>query len=274
MSTATASELEVDGTRGRVLVRCWAPPEPRYLALIAHGYAEHSGRYDHVARHLADRGAVVYAPDHLGHGRSDGERASIDDLGDVVADLALVHERARDAHPELPIVLIGHSLGGIVATRFVQTQPARVDVLVLSAPFVGGNPQLFALLGLDALPDVPVDPEILSRDPAVGEAFLSDELVYHGPLRRETLTAMAAAVDEIAAGPDFGDLPVLWIHGSGDALAPPDVARPVVERLAGETVAQKLYPGARHEPFNETNRDEVLSDVAAFVDRALATAVR
>jgi len=271
-SMINASDIELDGTRGRLVVRRWADEEPRHLVLLAHGYGEHSGRYEHVARALAEAGAAVYAPDHLGHGRSEGEQASIHDLSDVVHDLALVHARARESHSDLPLVLIGHSMGGIIATLFVQTQDVPVNALVLSGPVVGGNPQLIGLLELDPIPEVPIDPAMLSRDPAVGAAYAEDPLVYHGAFRRETLQAFAAAVEQIASGPDFGDLPVLWIHGEEDPLAPLDVTRPVVERLArGEQVQYVVYPGARHEVFNETNRDEVIEVVTTFIDSVLAS---
>src|SRR6202171_3266387 len=116
----TTQMTEVHGRRGRVIVHQWSVAEPRYVALIAHGYGEHAGRYAHVAERLVADGAVVYAPDHYGHGRSEGPRASIDDVEDLVADLHAVAEGARAEHPDLPLVLIGHSLGGLIAARFAQ----------------------------------------------------------------------------------------------------------------------------------------------------------
>jgi alpha-beta hydrolase superfamily lysophospholipase len=266
--TGTETDLEIDGTRGRVVVRRRDPEgAPRRVVLLAHGYGEHSGRYAHVLDHLAAGGAVVYAPDHLGHGRSEGERVLVDDVEDMVADLDQVRRTARDEHPDLPIVLLGHSMGGLLATRYAQRYPGVLAGLVITGPVIGGSPGLFGLLEYDPIPDVPIDPAILSRDPAVGEAYEQDPLVWHGPFKRATLEAFVASVDTIAAGPGFGELPVLWVHGEDDQLVPLDATRPVIEKLRGSDLTTRIDPGARHEVLNETHRDEVLADVSAFLDR-------
>jgi alpha-beta hydrolase superfamily lysophospholipase len=264
----TETDLELEGTKGRVVVRRRDPEgAPRRVVLVAHGYGEHSGRYAHVLDRLAADGAVVYAPDHLGHGRSEGERVLVTDVEDVVEDLDQVRRTARNEHPDLPTVLLGHSMGGLIAARYAQRYPDVLAGLVLTGPVVGGSPGIFGLLEYDEIPDVPIDPAILSRDPAVGEAYEADEMVWHGPFKRPTLEAFVAAVEAIAAGPGFGELPVLWIHGEDDQLVPLDSTRPVMEKLAGSDVTTRIEPGARHEVLNETNRDDFLDDVSAFVAR-------
>ena len=259
------------GKHGSIYIHEWPATDPRYVALIAHGYGEHAGRYAHVAERLVADGAAVYAPDHYGHGRSDGPRATIDDVEDLVADLHAVAERARADHPDLPVVLIGHSLGGVVATRFAQEHGAELTALVLSGPVIGGNPAIEALLGLDPLPEVPLDPELLSRDPRVGEDYANDELVYHGPFQRGTIEAIILAGRTVASGPAL-EVPTLWLHGELDGLAPLDATRPVAEHIAGLAFEQKVYDDARHEIFNETNKDEVINDVISFLNRQLAGA--
>jgi alpha-beta hydrolase superfamily lysophospholipase len=263
-------KFALGGSAGSLMVRVWPTPDPRFIVLIAHGIGEHSGRYEHVARRLAGAGAIVYAPDHRGHGASDGERGLVDDLEAVVSDVHLVAVRARADHPGLSMVLIGHSLGGIVATRFAQRYLAELAALVLSAPVIGGNPVFESLLQMDPLPDVPLDPAMLSRDPAVGEAYAWDPLVHHGPLSRTTLETIFASVETIGAGSNLGDLPTLWIHGESDPLAPYDVTAAAFEHLAGTALESKVYPGAMHEIFNETNQAEVLDDVDDFLGRVLS----
>lgn len=262
--TAT-TKTTLNGRRGRITIRRWDPPNPRRVVVIVHGIAEHSGRYEHVAQRFAADGAAVYAPDHFGHGHSEGERGLIDDFDDLVADLAAVIELAASEHPDLPIALVAHSLGGIVATRYVQSSPARLAALVLSGPVIGGNPAFKALLDLDPLPEVPIDPAALSRDSAVGEAYATDELIYHGPLQRRTLESIFEAVDKIAAGPELGELPLCWLHGELDPLAPLDATRPVVDWIHGPDFEAHIYPGAMHEIFNEINQAEVLDDASAFI---------
>jgi alpha-beta hydrolase superfamily lysophospholipase len=269
MTTAELTELK--GRRGRITVHHWDAPEPQFVGLIAHGYGEHAGRYAHVAERLVAEGAAVYAPDFEGHGLSEGDRARAESFDDMVDELAAVFQLGRDDHPGLPVVLIGHSLGGLIATRFVQRDQPELAALVLSGPVVGGNPPIEALLDMDPMPEVPIDPAILSRDPAVGKAYAADELVYHGPFHRETLAALFAAVRQVGAGTALGDLPTLWIHGEGDVLAPLDGTREVMMRLRGSNFEEHIYPGAQHEVLNEINKDEVLGDVIQFVRRAVKT---
>jgi alpha-beta hydrolase superfamily lysophospholipase len=122
------------------------------------------------------------------------------------------------------------------------------------------------------MPDVPVDPAALSRDPAVGEAYANDPLVYHGPLARQSLASIFAAVDAIRSGPGFASLPTLWIHGEEDTLAPLGCTREAIERLRGDQFEEQIFPGARHEVLNETNREEVLDEIARFLDGTVAPA--
>jgi alpha-beta hydrolase superfamily lysophospholipase len=266
---STATDTQIARAHGTIFVRRWDTTKPKRIVILAHGYGEHSGRYEHVARRLADDGAVVYAPDHHGHGRSAGERALIDDVEVLVDDLGAVADLARDQHPGLPMALLGHSLGGIIVTRFVQRADHRVAALVLSGPVIGGNPAFEGLLAMDPMPDVPIAPEILSRDPRVGQEYANDPLVYHGPLNRPTLEAIFAAVDAIAAGPGLDTLPTLWIHGEEDSLAPLGPTREAIERLRGDQLEEQIYPGARHEILNEINREEVLDEVASFLDAVI-----
>jgi alpha-beta hydrolase superfamily lysophospholipase len=266
------SETQLMGERGRVVVTEWRDGEPRYLVVLAHGYGEHIGRYDHVARHLVGAGATVYGADHLGHGNSEGERVLIEDVDELVSDLHSVVQQARAEYPSVPLALVAHSMGGIVATRYAQLHPGELDALVLSAPVIGGNPGFQALLEMDPIPEVPIDPETLSRDPKVGEAYAADPLVWHGAFKRETLEAMFRAIDQIAAGSALGALPTLWIHGEEDALAPLALTRDAITRIRGDRLEERIYTGARHEVFNEINNDEVLGDVTTFLERSLMRA--
>jgi alpha-beta hydrolase superfamily lysophospholipase len=252
---------------GRIALHRWSAENPTFTAVIVHGLGEHARRYDHVAQALVGIGADVYAHDHLGHGESEGARASIQNMEDLVDDTARVVEQAREAG--LPVVMIGHSLGGIVATRYAQRPDHGLAALVLSGPVIGGNPDLLGLVSLPEIPDIPIDPAVLSRDPEVGRAYAEDPLVYHGPLLRETLQAIADSVDAVAAGGDLGDLPTLWIHGENDFLAPLAHARTAIERIRGRALEERVYEGAQHEVFNEINRDEVIADVVAFLKRTL-----
>ncbi|MDQ4084559.1 MAG: lysophospholipase [Actinomycetota bacterium] len=266
---ADAQEWSYDGYHGRRAARTWPSPDARYVALLCHGYGEHIGRYEHVAEALVEHGAVVHGVDHVGHGRSDGERVLIEDCEPVVGDLHLLAEHATERDPGLPVVLIGHSMGGMLAARYAQRYGDTLAALVLSGPVLGRWDAASSLLAMEEIPDTPIDPDTLSRDPTVGKAYVDDPLVWHGRFRRTTLEALARCLGTISNSGPLGALPTLWVHGEDDQLVPIVGTRTGIEELRGSDFTERTYPEARHEVFNETNRDEVLHDVLRFVDRAL-----
>lgn len=258
-------ESNVPGHSGELAVRTWPNLQATWLAVLVHGYGEHTGRYGHVADALVAAGALVVGADHAGHGGSEGPRALITDFDGLVADVgAAISSAASD----LPTVLIGHSLGGLVAARYAQQHREQLAALVLSAPVLG-TWQGLDLLSEPEIPDVPIDPDVLSRDPEVGKRYAADPLVWHGPFHRATLESLERALEEVNYGPALEDLPTLWLHGDADELVPLADTRTGTDRLRGLLFEERVYPGARHEVFNETNRDEVLDDVVEFVRRVL-----
>ena len=261
---------ELDGSEGTLSVRIWDNPDAERVVLLAHGYGEHIGRYGHVADALVARGAAVYGPDHLGHGESAGEQVLVSDFERIVDDLHAVADVAREQHPDLPLVLIGHSMGGLIATRYAQRYADELAGLVLSGPAIGLSPVIADWLAAPELPDDPIDVAVLSRDLSVGEAYANDPLVWHGGWKRPTLEAFIGADAAIDAGGGFGGLPLFYVHGEADELVPVALARPIVQRLAGSDFTERIVPGARHEVFNETDQDETIGAVAEFVERVSA----
>jgi alpha-beta hydrolase superfamily lysophospholipase len=270
VDVAAARAWTFTGTRGEITTREWPNDAPRYLALVAHGYGEHIGRYEYVADTLVRHGAAVYGPDHVGHGKSAGERVLVMDFEQVVTDLHTVEERARADHPDVPVVLIGHSMGGMIAARYAQRYGSGLAALTLSGPVLGRWDALDLLLSLDEIPEIPIDPATLSRDPQVGKDYAADPLVWHGAFKRTTVEALSRCVDVINNGGRLGALPTLWVHGADDELVPLAGSRTGIEAIRGDDLTERIYPEARHEVFNETNRDEVLAAVTGFIDRALA----
>lgn len=259
-------DFTLSGHAGELRAASWDVAPSRYVVILVHGYGEHIDRYAHVAAAFNADGASAYAVDHLGHGRSEGERVVFEDVEKVVDDVHLLAQRARAEVPGVPMVLLGHSMGGLIAARYLQRYPDELACGVLSGPLLRAKELIDPLLAAPQIPDIALDPATLSRDPAVGEAYAADPLIWHGPFKRPMLEALKAGTAAVGAGGRFG-VPVLWVHGEGDQIVPIEGTRSVWESLKGDQAQEKSYVEARHEIFNETNRDEVIADVLAFVNR-------
>ena len=266
-------ESQFEGRHGRVFFRRWDPPgEPRLIVQVVHGYAEHGGRYRHVAAALNEQGAVVYADDHLGHGRSDGEPALILDFEHVVDDLHRLATIARSEHPGLPLVLVGHSMGGLLSGRFAQRWPSDVAGVAFCGAVLGDWQWARDVLALPELPEVPYDPAAISRDPAVGESYATDPLVYRGQYKRPLLEAEVAALDRFQQATDRLTMPVLLLHGTEDPFVPYERSLQAVREMPTSDLTFHIYEGARHEILNETNRDEVLGHLTSWVETIVGRA--
>jgi alpha-beta hydrolase superfamily lysophospholipase len=274
MSTVTIISAS-DGTP--LLVRTWgAPAAPRAEVVIVHGLGEHSGRYEHVGDHFAAAGLQARAFDLRGHGASGGKRGFVGRFGDYLDDLGTV---LATAGPQgLPIVLYGHSLGGLVALRYC-LDPGRVapSLLILSAPAVDATipwwkravaPVLGRLAPHLELPN-DITGDQLSGDPSVGKAYFDDPLVLV-----ETTTRLGAemlrAMREVRLLMENLRIPTLVLHGEADVLVPTAASEvlgsnPCVERI--------VLSGLRHEVHNEDAGARSLALIDQWLDRHLAPAV-
>ena len=190
-------EFQVPGHGGALHVRLWTPnSSPRALIFILHGYAEHGGRYSHVAEALVAQDLAVLAPDHVGHGLSEGERALITDFGLVVDDLgATASATSEKLNVAVPLLLVGHSMGGLLAARFVQRWPNRAAGAAFLGAVIGDWKWARKVLSLPQLPPEDSDPMGMSRDLDVCRAYAADPLVYRGLYKRPLLEAEVVALD-------------------------------------------------------------------------------
>jgi alpha-beta hydrolase superfamily lysophospholipase len=239
------------------------------VLLLVHGYAEHSGRYEEMALWFARRGFAVHAYDHRGHGRSEGVRCHVDRFDELLDDLERILDAVRGEHPELPVTLIGHSMGGLVALAFLAARKPRVARAVTSGPALAlgaVSPFRVALarVAQRVLPRLALgsglDPEGLSRDPEVVRRYLGDPLVVR------TMTASLGA-ELIGAAPRTAalagevEVPLLMLHGEDDPLCAAEGSRRFHAGLRTEGCALRIYPKLRHEIFNEPEREAVWQDV-------------
>jgi acylglycerol lipase len=259
-----------DGTR--LAEYLWEPKEQaRSTFVLTHGIAEHLGRYEHVARMLTARGHRVLGSDLRGFGRSDGPRAYLRAWSDYLADLELDVARARDLGA--PVILMGHSLGGLSVLSYALSGRPKPDLLVASAPALDAKVPMIKklaarILGL-VLPRMSIDNglrgEQLSRDPTVGERYFADPLVY-------TKTTLGLGRAFLLAGIDCRrrlaelDIPALVLHGAADTIVPPSISAPLSEV---ESAERHLIPIFRHEIFNEEGGEKATGMVADWVEGRL-----
>ncbi len=253
--------------------RRWhAGDDARAAVLILHGIAEHSGRYEHVGRRLAAAGFDTVAIDHRGYGRSGGRRGHVDSwdrFSDDVED-----QMAQIRTLGLPVILLGHSMGGLIATRYVVDERVQPDLLVLSGPALGAvipaHLRALAPLLSRVLPTLEIredgDPALLSTDPAVGEEFYADPLRVPYPTARLGAELMRA-MEEARAAIEKVTMPTYVVHGGDDGLVPPDASE-VFDTLPN--AERVVHEGLRHEVFNEPSGLEILDRVIAWIDRRLA----
>lgn len=281
VSTPTGEGRYAAGA-GAIHYRWWSAEVPRWAVLFAHGFGDHSGRWQRYAETLAAAGGAVFACDHRGHGRSDGPRALIDDFDAVARDylgLCAVPALPRD----VPVFLAGHSMGGLIAARAATLGLAPATGLVLSSTLLGPWPAASALLeSLDRGEPIPaaarghplldscasLHPTALSRDPAVVDQFVGDELSFTGSIPVETLHSwveLQARFEDLPLG--GVDLPTLYLHGGADPLLSHRQSVTTLARVVRDDLEVRVFPGARHSIYNETNRGEIFAVLTGFITR-------
>ncbi|MFT7401883.1 MAG: alpha-beta hydrolase superfamily lysophospholipase [Hydrogenophaga sp.] len=257
----------------------WSLPlrrRPRGVVLIAHGLGEHAWRYDPLAQRLNAWGFCVRAYDQRGHGQSDGARgviprddALLDDLAEVIEDT-----RHHIAEPwSCPLILLGHSMGGLVAATFVQRRIAPVDALVLSSPALqtrigAWKKKLIALLyrlapnlalgnGLDA--------SKISHDPAVVQAYQNDSLV-HDRISARLATFIGENGPHVLAAAPGWSVPTLLMYAGEDQLVRPEGSAAFAKAAPRAVVSSQRFEGLHHEIFNEEDPSEVFATLRRWLD--------
>jgi len=288
MPASSFNYTSADGTR--IAAYRWDPDgEPRAAVQLAHGMGEHASRYDHVARAMNERGYVVYAQDHRGHGAT-ADPDALGNLGQggwpaLVADIGLLSAHIRREHPGLPLIVHGHSMGSFAVQQHLLDHSADVDAAVLTGTAV--IDLLEPALDLDQPLDLSVfnaafqpartDFDWLSRDEAVVDAYVADPLCGFG-IDPESAKAMFVGARRLADPDQVSrmrrDLPVYIAVGESDPVnGGLTLLTPLTDRYqaAGLTdVTVRTYPDARHEVLNETNNAEVIGELASWLDRVTA----
>lgn len=263
------TELAFDGIQ--LVGRIDAPENPKAVAIIVHGLAEHFGRYDYLTEKLTAEGYAVCRFDHRGHGRSMGKAVYYADRSVIVKDIDIFVESAKREFPDLPYFMIGHSMGGFGAASYGTTFPGKIDYYVLSGALTRDTK---GITQVDAsLDDEMYVPNALGggvcSDPAVGEAYAADPFVA-----KEISIKMFRALNEGTAwlkenASSFVE-PVILLHGAEDGLVGVKDSIEFFEEAGSTDKSLRIYAGLMHEVFNEFAKDRVIRDAIEWMNDELA----
>lgn len=262
-----------------IFSQAWLPAGPPLaVVVVAHGLAEHGGRYAPLATRLAGLGVAVHLPDHRGHGRSGNApqlgRANLGRWHDAVQDLWTQIALAIEAHPRRPVFLVGHSMGGALALDVALHHPDALRGLVLSGPALGtGEPTTGPRVAIARIlsrivPGAPVlrlRAEFVSRDPEVVRAYESDPLVHHGAIPARTAVELLDAMTRLQHEAAALEMPVLVMHGGDDRLVPLAATLPVYRRIGAADQTVRVLEGLYHEILNEPEREAVVAEMCSWI---------
>lgn len=270
---------EINNNR-KLFIRTWKPDNSKHdlrgVILISHGYAEHSGRYSYTAKYFTDKNFAVYAVDHYGHGRSDGKKADIPDFNIFVDDLEFVLSKVKKLEKDKPVFLLGHSMGGAIATILASRSEDKLKGLILSGPSIridGGvsnfTKSISKIIAFFApyLPLVEFAVEGISKDPKVVENYKNDPYNYNGKVRarmgREMLRSEELISEELISKIS---VPTLILHGKKDPLVNPECSQIVFSNISSKEKEIHIIENLYHEILNEPEKDEVLSIIGKWLD--------
>ena len=272
LSTFTASDGD------NLAVQDW-PLEPgvalRGVVLIVHGLGEHAGRYEHVAQRLNAWGFAVRGYDQCGHGESGGLPGSLPSDTRLLDDLADIIDSTRTRmEPGTPLILLGHSMGGLVAARFVSRAIRNLDALVLSSPALNPGMNAFQKMLVSVLPRIApnlrvgngLNPAYISHDPSVVQAYTSDPLVHDRISARLARFFATEGAATVALAPHW-KVPTLLLYAGDDRLVNPQGSRDFAAAAPREWVTAKCFEGLYHEIFNERDAEPVFAALRQWLDQ-------
>lgn len=270
-----------EGAAGQsIYYQYWAPEcSPRALLLLVHGAGEHSTRYTALAEHCCAAGYACAALDHAGHGLSDGVYGHMTRFEHHINNLETFRAQVAQAFPGVPMILVGHSMGGLIAACYLLQHQASFAGCVLSGAAIKTDlePGLLQTLTIRLLSRLAPRMGVMqlaasgvSRDPEVVQAYCDDPLVNHGKMSARFVAELFGAMQLIQARAHELTLPLLILHGSADAMTSPAGSRFLYDAVSSADKTLELYPELYHEIFNEPERQQVYADMLQWCDKRLA----
>ena len=280
--TTTASDMtyeEISTRNGdlNIFLRSWRPTRPVGVIVVVPGFNAHSGYYTWVAEHFVKAGFAVYAVDLRGRGKSTGERFYVDNFDEYVGDAGACVAVAEGRHPGMPVFLLGHSAGGVVACLYaLEHQDQLAGLICESFAFQTPAPEI-ALAALKGVAHIAPHLHVLhlknedfSRDPAAVERMNADPLIAHETQPAETIAALVRADEHLEL--NFGriTLPVLILHGTADKAAKAEGSQFFYDHAGASDKTLKLYEGHFHDLLNDVGKDAVVNDITSWISERVA----
>ena len=271
-------ERTFEGVAGvKIALRSWRPEgEGRGIVILIHGFNSHSGYMEWPAEQFAKNGLAAYALDLRGRGKSEGERFYVERFSDWLGDVDRLVEIARMENPGLPVCVLGHSVGGVIASSYVfEHQPEIAGLICESFALDVGLPQLaqLALEGASHLiPHLPVyslKNEIFSRNPDVVAQMNNDPLIANEKQPAETASEVLKAAARLKENMPKFNVPVFIIHGTADKATRPEGSRYFFDHVGSEDKTLKLYEGHYHDLLNDIDKEIVMADILAWVNERI-----
>lgn len=273
----THTEGSFKGVRDiNIYYQTWLPKgDIKAAIIIVHGLGEHSGRYDNLVNHLVPLGYALYGFDLIGHGKSGGDREFVQRIEDYTETLSQYLKMIKGWLPYKPLFLLGHSMGGLIVSYYLVDHSENFQGAVISGPALTipeNTTQVTVFLGkifsriAPKMGMMQLDANEISSDPKVVQAYLEDPLVFHGKTPVRLMAEMLKAMIRVNKEMEKITLPLIILQGSEDTLALTVGAKKLHEKAGSEDKTLKIYDGLHHEVFNEPERDQVLGDVAAWLD--------
>ena len=258
-----------------IYYQAWLPEgNVKAVLLVVHGLGEHCGRYMNVVNHLVPLGYAVYGLDHIGHGKSEGLREFVEGFEDYTHTLSMYYDMVKGWQTGKPIFLLGHSMGGLIASYYLLDHQADFKGAVISAPSIKvGESISQATIAIGKLLSVlapkagvlALDVNGISRDPQVVTAYVNDPLVFHGKTPARLAAEMLKAMLRVTAEVGKITLPFIVVQGGEDKLVDPAGAQMLYDKASSKDKRIQVYQGLYHEVFNEPERARVLKDVETWL---------
>lgn len=267
------------GAGSKLYRQSWIPDgEPKAVIILVHGYDEHSGRYAYFAEHCTARGYAVHSIDHWGHGKSDGVNGFVPAFSVYHDGVDALIAQLPEAHAQLPKIMVGHSLGGLIAATYLLKHQSSFVGGVLSGPAIKAADEPSAFLRfisrllskiLPKMGVIALDASGVSRDPKVVADYEADPLVSGTKISARLGYEMMKQMDLVQTEASKISLPLLLMHGQSDRLTAVEGSQFLHANIGSAEKHLKIYPDLFHEIFNEPEKDQVLTDMTDWIDARL-----